>query len=84
MSDRYRFGRVEVRCAERQLLLDGEPAKPGPRAFELLLALVERRERVISKSEPLDLRGLRCRIDRLGYHGGVERRRRRFSCAGGP
>ncbi len=55
MSDRHRFGRVEVRCAERQLLLDGEPAKLGARAFDLLLALVERRERVVSKNELLDL-----------------------------
>jgi predicted ATPase/DNA-binding winged helix-turn-helix (wHTH) protein len=55
MSDRYCFGRVEVRCGERQLLLDGEPAKLGARAFDLLQALVERRERVVSKSELLDL-----------------------------
>jgi predicted ATPase/DNA-binding winged helix-turn-helix (wHTH) protein len=55
MSDRYCFGRVEVRCGERELLLDGEPAKLGARAFDLLQALVERRERVVSKNELLDL-----------------------------
>ena len=55
MTDGYRFGCVEVRPAERQLLLDGRRAKVGARAFDLLLALIERRDRVVSKSELLDL-----------------------------
>jgi len=55
MTETCRFGRIEVRPAERQLLVGGEPAKLGARAFDLLLALVERRERVVSKNELLDL-----------------------------
>lgn len=39
----YRFGRFELLAGERLLLQDGEPAKLGGRAFDLLLALAERR-----------------------------------------
>jgi predicted ATPase/class 3 adenylate cyclase len=42
---------VEVRPAERQLLLDGTPAHVGGRAFDVLLALIERRDRVVTKDE---------------------------------
>ena len=51
----YRFDRFELRPAERQLLIDGEVAALGARAFDVLLALLERRERVVSKSELFDL-----------------------------
>jgi predicted ATPase/DNA-binding winged helix-turn-helix (wHTH) protein len=51
----YRFDRFEVRPAERQVLIDGEVAALGARAFDVLLALLERRERVVSKSELFDL-----------------------------
>ena len=50
-----RFGRVELRPAQRQLLIDGQPAALGARAFDVLLALVEHRERLVSKNELLDL-----------------------------
>ena len=50
-----RFGPFELRVAERQLLLDGTPAKLGGRAFDLLVALVERRDRVVHKNELLDI-----------------------------
>lgn len=50
-----RFGRVEVRPAQRQLLIDGQPASLGARAFDLLMALIEHRERLVSKNELLDL-----------------------------
>ena len=36
-------------------MLDGTPAKLGARAFDVLLALVERRERVVPKRELMDL-----------------------------
>ncbi len=39
----------------RQLLVDGVPAKLGARAFDLLLALIERRDRVVGKDELLGL-----------------------------
>jgi DNA-binding winged helix-turn-helix (wHTH) protein/tetratricopeptide (TPR) repeat protein len=49
------FGRFLVRVDARQLLLDGEPVKLGAKAFDLLLILLERRERVVSKDQLLDL-----------------------------
>lgn len=54
MTDQYRFARSEVRPAERQLLVDGVPAALGARAFDLLVALIERRERVVDKAELFD------------------------------
>ncbi|MGE5161065.1 MAG: ATP-binding protein [Betaproteobacteria bacterium] len=48
-------GRVEVRPEQRQLLIDGQPADVGARAFDVLEALLARRERVVSKDELLDL-----------------------------
>jgi len=44
-----------VRPAERQLLVEGQSAPVGARAFDVLLALIERRDRVVSKNELLDL-----------------------------
>jgi adenylate cyclase len=51
----YRFGPVEVRPAERALTIDGVSASVGARAFDVLVALIERRERVVSKEELLDI-----------------------------
>ena len=50
-----RFGGAELRARERQLLIDGVAVTLGARAFDLLLALVERRARIVSKIELLDL-----------------------------
>ena len=55
MTDRYRFDRFELAVPERQLTIAGEPAAIGARAFDLLFALLERRDRVVAKSELLDL-----------------------------
>lgn len=55
MPDPLRFGRFELHPDERRLLMDGEPASLGARAFDLLLALVQRRDRMVPKSELLDL-----------------------------
>ena len=41
--------------ATRQLLVDGQPSALGARAFDVLHALVERRDRVVSKNELLDV-----------------------------
>ncbi len=49
------FGRFEIRPAERRLLIDGAPAELGARAFDLLLALAERRDRLVAKQELLDV-----------------------------
>jgi predicted ATPase/DNA-binding winged helix-turn-helix (wHTH) protein len=55
LPQRYRFGRVEVRPAERRVLVGGTPAALGGRAFDVLVALIERRDRVVGKDELLDL-----------------------------
>jgi predicted ATPase/DNA-binding winged helix-turn-helix (wHTH) protein len=54
VPDQYLFGRVKLLPAQRQLLIDGQPAVLGARAFDLLLALVENRDRLVSKNELLD------------------------------
>ena len=51
----FRFGRFEWRPARRQLTADGEPVPLGSRAIDLLQALIERRDRTVSKDELLDL-----------------------------
>ncbi len=51
----FDFGRFSVRPAERALLVNGEPARLGARAFDLLTALIERRDRTVSKDELLEL-----------------------------
>ncbi|HPO20003.1 MAG TPA: winged helix-turn-helix domain-containing protein [Rubrivivax sp.] len=50
-SPGLRFGRCCVEPARRRVLIDGRPVRLGGRAFDLLVALVERRERVVSKAE---------------------------------
>lgn len=50
-----RFGGVEVRPAAREILLDGKTVSVGARAFDILVALIERNDRVVSKNELLDL-----------------------------
>ena len=49
------FGAVSVLPAERRLLVQGQAVPLGARAFDLLLTLAARRERVVSKDELLDL-----------------------------
>ena len=51
----YRFGRFHLQPQTRQLLVDGQPARLGARAFDLLLALVERRERMVPRGELFQL-----------------------------
>src|SRR2546430_1277929 len=45
-----RFGRFELQAHERRLLIDGRAARLGARAFDLLLALVERPGRLLDKA----------------------------------
>jgi len=54
-ATRYRFDRCELHPAERRLLVDDQPAALGGRAFDVLLALVEHRGRVVGKDELLDI-----------------------------
>ncbi len=51
----YRFGRFELQPAERRLLADGQPASVGSRALDVLLTLVERAGRLVTKDELLEL-----------------------------
>jgi TolB-like protein/Flp pilus assembly protein TadD len=51
----YRFGRFALQPATQRLLFDGEPVTVGPRAFALLLALVERAGQLVPKAALLDL-----------------------------
>jgi predicted ATPase/DNA-binding winged helix-turn-helix (wHTH) protein len=54
-SATYRCGAIEIDATQRQVLIDGAPARIGARAFAVLIALVERRERVVSKHELMDV-----------------------------
>ncbi len=47
----YEFGVFRVDADERILLRDSEVVKLAPKAFDLLLALIEKRNRIISKDE---------------------------------
>ena len=51
----YCFGDWRLVPAQRLLTLDEQPAKLGGRAFDMLVALVEQRHRVLSKHELMDL-----------------------------
>ena len=48
-----RFGRFECYPERRQLHADGVPVELGARAFDLLSALIEHRDRVVTKDELL-------------------------------
>ncbi|CAN5262449.1 hypothetical protein BH11PSE10_BH11PSE10_03710 [soil metagenome] len=50
-----RFGHFELLPAQRSLLVDGQATPLGARAFDMLLALIERRDRVVSGGELFDL-----------------------------
>ncbi len=51
----WRFGAVEIHPAQRRAFVDGQIVPLGGRAFDLLCVLVEHRDRVMSKSELLDM-----------------------------
>ena len=51
----FRFGSARLDVAQRQLQIDGRPVKLGARAFDVLLALIERRERAVDKNELFEL-----------------------------
>src|SRR5258705_5149513 len=50
----YRFGRFELQPGERRLLDSGTPVRLRPHAFDLLVALVERSGRLVTKDELLE------------------------------
>ena len=51
----YRCGAIEIDASQRRVLLEGTPAKLGARAFDVLLALLQRRDRVVPKRELMDI-----------------------------
>jgi predicted ATPase/DNA-binding winged helix-turn-helix (wHTH) protein len=51
----YRFDNVQLFPDERRLQIDGQPVALGARAFDVLLALIERRGRLVKRDELLDL-----------------------------
>ena len=51
----YRFDGFEIRRIERELRAGGQVAAIGSRAFDVLLTLLDHRDRVVSKNELLDL-----------------------------
>lgn len=55
MRSNFRFGQFELCPGQRALLSDGKPLRLGGRAFDILLSLVERRDRVVECDELLDL-----------------------------
>lgn len=52
---RIRFGGFELQPGERRLLAHGQLVAVGPRAFDLLVALIERAGKLVSKDELLSL-----------------------------
>lgn len=55
MTTIYKAGEFEVRADERRVLARGRPLALGARAFDLLLALIEHRDRVVGKNELMAL-----------------------------
>lgn len=55
MPESLDFGHFSVRLEQRQVLVNGEPAALGGRAFDVLRALLERRDRVVPKDELMQL-----------------------------
>ncbi|MEO6743426.1 MAG: winged helix-turn-helix domain-containing protein [Caldimonas sp.] len=55
MSDTYRFGAFEVRPAQRLVRKDRQTLAVGARGFDVLVALIERRDRLVTKDELLDV-----------------------------
>src|SRR5215203_125127 len=55
LHSELRFGRFRLQPRQRQLFEDDTPVKLGGRAFDVLCALVERRDRAVHKSELMQL-----------------------------
>ena len=51
----YEFGSYRLERLTRRLLRSGEPVPLTPKAFDTLLALIERRDRVVDKSELMQI-----------------------------
>ena len=51
---RLRFADVEIQPDERRVLVSGQLVTLGARAFDLLMCLLENRDRVVSKADLLE------------------------------
>jgi TolB-like protein/DNA-binding winged helix-turn-helix (wHTH) protein/Tfp pilus assembly protein PilF len=51
----YEFGTYRLERLTRRLLRSGEPVSLTPKAFDTLLALIERRDRVVDKAELMQI-----------------------------
>jgi TolB-like protein/DNA-binding winged helix-turn-helix (wHTH) protein len=51
----YSAGEFEIRPDERRVLVGGQPALLGARAFDLLMCLIDHRDRVVNKNELLEM-----------------------------
>lgn len=51
----YRFEGFELRLRSRELLRQGAPVELQPKVFDLIVCLIERRDRAVDKNELLDL-----------------------------
>ena len=60
----FSFGRWRLSSTRRRLLANGEPVALGSRAFDILLALIEERGRLVTKD------ALMRRVWPGSYHGG--------------
>jgi predicted ATPase/DNA-binding winged helix-turn-helix (wHTH) protein len=54
-ASEVRFGTARLDLARRRLLINEVPARLGARAFDVLVALVERRDRAVGKNELFEL-----------------------------
>lgn len=70
MARSWRIGNAKVRPEQRQVLVDGAPVPIGSRAFDLLTALIERRDRVVGKGELLEVVWPGLPVHRHGRAGG--------------
>jgi len=52
--EHYRFGAFELQPEQRRLLKDGAPISLRPRAFDLLVALVDRAGHLVTKDDLLE------------------------------
>ena len=55
MTETHDYGHFVVRLDQRLVLVNGQPATLGSRAFDVLRVLLERRARVVSKEELMEL-----------------------------
>ena len=51
----FTFGPHHIDRSSRQLFVGGKPEKIGARAYDVLLALIDRRDRIVTKNELLDV-----------------------------